>query len=66
MEVVEPRSVSLSAVSSLAMMMADLVKDVADEYRQAQYNMLDVLKFDKGPGRLWRQRMCVCVCVSGI
>lgn len=54
MEVVEPHIMSLSAASSLAMMTADMVKDMADEYRQARYNMLGVLKFDKDPGRLWR------------
>jgi len=50
--VVEPRCTSLSALSSLAMMEADLVEDMADEYRQAQYNMLGVLNADKDLGRL--------------
>ncbi len=66
--------VSLPALSSLAMMKADLVEDMADEYHQAQYNLLGVLNVDKDLGRLWRgcksvcvcERESVCMCVFGI
>lgn len=64
MEVLEPNAMSLSAVSSLVMMKADLVGDMADRYHQLGPTCPVSSILTKTLFICGERSVCVCVCVS--